>query len=58
MREPDGALRFINVLAAGAARAKGINLAFSEQFFVRFRQDNHEAYCTGFSPQIHWPNHS
>src|SRR5918993_632880 len=38
VREPDGALRLVNVLAARPARAEGINLALAQQVFIGFRQ--------------------
>jgi len=34
VREPDSALRLVDVLAAGAARPKGVNLAFPQQVFI------------------------
>jgi hypothetical protein len=34
VREPDGALRLVDVLAAGAARPEGVNLAFAQQVRV------------------------
>src|SRR5258707_5698988 len=41
MRKPDGALSFIDMLAAGAARTKGIDFALAQQLFIRFRQQGH-----------------
>jgi len=38
VREPDGALRLVDVLAAGAARAKSVNLALPQQLIIGFRQ--------------------
>ena len=32
--EPDGAFCFVDMLAAGAARPEGVNLAFAQQLFV------------------------
>lgn len=39
--EPDCRFRLVDVLASWAARAEGVNLAFPQQVFVRFRQYNH-----------------
>ena len=38
VRETDGALRLVDVLPPGAARAKRVNLAFAQQVFVGFWQ--------------------
>ena len=45
MRETDGAFCLVYVLAAGAARTKGINLAFAQQVFVRFGQNDHVRFA-------------
>src|SRR5688572_16844783 len=39
--EADGRFRLVDVLASGAARTEGIDLAFSQQVFIRLRQFNH-----------------
>src|SRR5882762_9259013 len=41
MRKADRALSLVDVLAAGPARTKRIDLAFAQQVFVRFRQQDH-----------------
>lgn len=41
MSEADSALSLVDVLAAGATRTKGINLAFAQQVFIGFRQNDH-----------------
>lgn len=40
MPEAYGALCLVDVLAARAARTKGINLAFAQQIFIGFRQND------------------
>ena len=39
--EPDSALGLVDVLAAGATRTEGVNLAFTQKVFVGFRQYDH-----------------
>ena len=51
MRQPDGALSLVNVLAAGAAGTKGIDRAFAQQVFVGFWQQDHVRYAV-LHPQI------
>src|SRR5260370_36747124 len=47
MREADRALCLIDVLAAGAARTKGIYCALAQQVFVRIRQQDHVRLADG-----------
>ena len=43
MREAHGAFCLVDVLAAGAARTKSINVAFPQQVFIGLGQLNHLA---------------
>src|SRR5260370_40466499 len=47
MRQADRALCLIDVLAAGAARTKGIYCALAQQVFVRIRQQDHVRLADG-----------
>lgn len=46
MGETHGALCLVDVLAAGAARTKGINLAFAQQVFIGFRQRDRVSWAS------------
>ena len=41
MREAYGALSLVDVLAARAARTKGVDRAFAQQVFIGFGQMDH-----------------